>query len=241
MVKINVTEIQKSNCKIWNIEFAKKLNSKVALENLSLIADFLNRDRQNIYCAFFGTLLGFVRNQNFIDHDEDTDIALFNPNDTFILNLKKSLIQKNFYIYRDDMLVLSAMRKGEYIDFYKFYSFNGYFQSDGFIFKEELFQNFTYINLTNNLSIRIPSMANEILTILYGDTWRIPIENHHASSSRDLKNTRLNSNFNLLLYNIYNKAKKNESLIGYLANSKITRFIILVYNKTFDFLFYKKK
>ena len=38
--------------------------------------------------VFFGTLLGFIRDGNFMTHDEDTDIALINPTNDFLSDLK---------------------------------------------------------------------------------------------------------------------------------------------------------
>ena len=123
------------------MQYSKNLNCDIALENLVIISDFLSKENDIKYCLFFGTLLGFVRQEGFIAHDEDTDIALFNISEDFVARLKKKLIKEEFYIFRDTTFMLSAMKKGEYIDFHKFYKVGNYFQSEYFIFSVDLFIN----------------------------------------------------------------------------------------------------
>ena len=73
------------------MQYSENINCDIALENLVIISDFLSKENNIKYCLFFGTLLGFVRQEGFIAHDEDTDIALFNISEDFIARLKKKL------------------------------------------------------------------------------------------------------------------------------------------------------
>ena len=236
---MNVLEIKKINCEAWGVSFGKKINIKIATENLIIISEFLNNQTDDRYCIFFGTLLGFIREGDFMQHDEDTDIALINPSKVFLSDLKKILIECGFYIFRDDTFMLSGMRKGEYIDFHKFYKFNNRFQSDCFIFKEEIFEKLTDIQMNDKVAIKVPYNSKNILEILYGKSWTVPIEDHHVDPLSKLKNNRLNYKVNFILYKFYSKIKKSNSLIGSLARSNLVRFIISIYNKTFDFFFRK--
>ena len=86
---MNVFEIKKINCEAWGVSFGKKINIKIATENLIIISKFLNNQTDDRYCIFFGTLLGFIREGDFMQHDEDTDIALINPSKVFLFDLKK--------------------------------------------------------------------------------------------------------------------------------------------------------
>ena len=52
----------------------KRIDKKLATENLLLLKDILERN-QIAYVLIAGTLLGVVRENDFIDHDEDIDIA----------------------------------------------------------------------------------------------------------------------------------------------------------------------
>ena len=85
---MNVLEIKKINCKSWGVNFTNKINVDIANENLSIVSEFLNKQHFDVYCVFFGTLLGFIRDGNFMTHDEDTDIALINPTKDFLSDLK---------------------------------------------------------------------------------------------------------------------------------------------------------
>lgn len=234
---MNVLEIKKINCESWGVNFTNKINVDIANENLSIVSEFLNKQQVDVYCVFFGTLLGFIRDGNFMTHDEDTDIALINPTNDFLLGLKKKLIQENFYIFRDDTFILSGMRKGEYIDFHKFFKFNNKFQSDCFIFNEEIFEKLTDIQTDSKYTIKIPFNPKNVLEVLYGKSWTIKLEDHHVDPLSKSKNNRLNYDINLMLYKFYSKAKKSSSLLGIFARSSLVRLIINIYNKIFDFLF----
>tara|TARA_Y100000389_G_scaffold166278_1_gene170902 strand:- start:3200 stop:3919 length:720 start_codon:yes stop_codon:yes gene_type:complete len=238
-MKMNVLEIKKINCEAWGVIFSRKINVEIASENLIIATDFLNKQIENRYCIFFGTLLGFIREGNFMVHDEDTDIALINPSSFFLRNLKKKLIESGFYIFRDDTFILSGMRKGEYIDFHKFYKFYDKYQSDCFIFKEETFDKLKDLKLTNVVSTKVPFNSEEILESMYGKTWRKPIENHHVDPLSKFKNNRLNFKFNLVLYKLYTKISKSNSLLGSFVRSKFFRYFINIYNKLFDFIIKK--
>ena len=141
---MNVNEIQRTNCVAWGVQYSENLNPDISLENLVFVSDFLSKEINIKYCLFFGTLLGFVRQEGFIAHDQDTDIALFDISEDFIARLKKKLIKEEFYIFREDTVMLSVVKKGEYIDFYKFYKVGNYFQNEYFIFPVDLFLKFHY-------------------------------------------------------------------------------------------------
>lgn len=238
--KMNVLEIKKTNCKAWGLNFSRKINVNIATENLAIVSEFLNKQKDNIYCIFFGTLLGFIREGKFMTHDEDTDVALINPSDILLKDLKRKLIEHNFYIFRDDTFILSGLRKGEYIDFHKFYKFNNKFQSDCFIFEEDIFKKLNDLRLTDEVSTKVPNNPEKILENLYGQTWKTPIEDHHADPLSKFKNQRLKFKFNLILYKFYSKLKNSNSLIGSFARSKFIRCLVNIYNKIFDYLVIKR-
>lgn len=238
---MNVAEIKRINCYAWNIEFNKKINIQIASENLKTVSNFLNEGNRDNYCVFFGTLLGFIREGDFIEHDEDTDIVLINPSNFFLLEFKKKLIEWDFYIFRDDTFLFSVMKKGEYIDFYKFYKFNNKYQSGSFIFDRNILEKLNFIRIKEKFDIKIPNNPKEVLEILYGKSWKVSLEDHHADPLFKQKNNRLNYKLNLLLYRFYSKIKKHNTLFGILMRSNLIRFIIKIYNKLFDFIFGKNQ
>ena len=98
----------------------KKINIEIATENLILLKSIL--DQHNIkFGLIAGTLLGAIREKDFIHHDEDIDLFLLNEQRQKFLNLIPILVKAGFEIARYDRRgLLSIIRKGEYIDFYFF-------------------------------------------------------------------------------------------------------------------------
>jgi phosphorylcholine metabolism protein LicD len=234
---MNVNEIKRTNCAAWGVQYSENLNPNIALENLVIISVFLSKEINIKYCLFFGTLLGFVRQEGFIAHDQDTDIALFNVSEEFIACLKKKLIREEFYIFRDDTDMLSAMRKGEYIDFHKFYKVGSYFQNVYFIFPVDLFIKFIDVELANGHKVNIPEDSTKILELIYGKTWRTPLESHHASGLSSGKNSRLNFKPYLMLYKFYIKGMSSNTPLRFIVNIRFTRLIVIIINSVFDFIY----
>ena len=237
MINSPVNDIKRKNCAAWGVQYSENLNCDISLENLVIISDFLSKEINIKYCLFFGTLLGFVRQEGFIAHDQDTDIALFDISEDFIARLKKKLIKEEFYIFRDDTVILSAMKKGEYIDFYKFYNVGNYFQSEYFIFPVDLFIKFIDVELADGHKVKIPEDSTKILELLYGETWRTPLKSHHASGLINGKNSRLNFKLYLILYNFYIKGMTSETPLRFIMNNRFTRLIVIIFNSVFDFIY----
>jgi len=69
----------------------------------------------------FGTLLGAVREHDFIVHDKDTDVALFGSECTFIHKLDALMRELGFVTTRNWPGLISWERNKEYIDCYQFH------------------------------------------------------------------------------------------------------------------------
>jgi hypothetical protein len=181
----------------------KKIDLNIAKENLFLFQSIM--DRNNLtWGIFFGTLLGAVRERNFIEHDEDIDIyLLYEERDAFLrlLILFKSY---GFDLVRYDGEILSLMRKNEYIDLY-------FFKRKlklGFI-KVRVFCNeyeYIAINLENpvrqsflGLNISMPDNPESVVREIYGKNWKIPLINKHSEPNTVYKKI---SNSSILIKNL---------------------------------------
>jgi lipopolysaccharide cholinephosphotransferase len=157
----------------------KKMDLDIARENLSLFQSIIEKSSVK-YGLIFGTLLGAVREQNFIKHDEDIDIyVLLEERDQFLRLLFK-FKDLGLQLVRIQSDMLSLMRQNEYIDVYFFrvkYKLG--------IWKRRVFTNeYEYAaehfekpikQMFLGMNIYIPKNSQKLVRKIYGKNWRIPI------------------------------------------------------------------
>lgn len=152
----------------------KQINKEIALENLSVLKDVL--ERRNIgYQLTFGTLLGAIRDNDFITHDEDIDLLLMEEDKLAVFDALAELKDLCFDVARYDRRgLLSIYRKGEYIDFY-FYTNrgDGSLYCSGSILPSEVVEKTMYYNF-KGLNVKIPVEYKKFLLCVYGENWRTP-------------------------------------------------------------------
>lgn len=174
----------------------KQIDRDIAFENLKVVIRVLRESGIRVSPAY-GTLLGIIRENNFIEWDEDIDL--------FILSEDKDKLLNAFWTMRDEGLVLvrearcghlfSVMRNGEYIDFYIMDKISpevrtGY--GDLFMLEKHLTNLIDYD--FRGLTISVPRQYEECLEFLYGD-WRTPVKYANFEMSKAaIKKTQLKNN-----------------------------------------------
>ena len=163
----------------------KQIDREIAFENLKIVIKVLLNAGIRVSPAY-GTLLGIIRENNFIEWDEDIDL--------FILNEDKDKLLNAFWQMQDEGLMLvrvercdhlySVMRKGEYVDFYIMDNISpeirtGY--GDLFMFEKYLTDLIDWD--FRGLTISVPREYEQCLEFLYGD-WRTPVKYANFNLSR---------------------------------------------------------
>lgn len=151
----------------------KKIDRAVAFENLKELAVLL--DRFGIQSGLvFGTLLGIIRENDFIEWDEDIDM--------YILKEQEDLFRSSLWDFRDAGFELvrydrrglySLMKDGEYIDFYVMRKASENVRTTGASFMFEKYIRDTVAYDFKGITLQIPRDYEEYLEFAYGD-WRTP-------------------------------------------------------------------
>lgn len=155
----------------------KQINKDIAAENLHLVKKILDSNEIPFQLAF-GTLLGAIREHDFITHDEDIDLAILDEYRTKFLSVIPQMMETGFRVCRYDRRdLLSIMRNGEYIDFYFFRPYepdNQFVYSSGCIGYMSIYtQSIPYT--FKGEEYMIPQEYIKFLRISYGDNWQTPV------------------------------------------------------------------
>ena len=92
----------------------KKLVKKNALENIIILRNILNKTKIR-WGLVYGTLLGAVREKDFISYDEDIDTYVFYEDLDKLINLLYKFKEHGFEVARyEKKAILTIIRKNEY-------------------------------------------------------------------------------------------------------------------------------
>lgn len=141
------------------------LDKNIAKENLLLMKNIFEKNNLFFY-LIGGTLLGAIRDKDFIDYDNDTDIRIYYRDIPLMVKCVPELIKVGLEPLRISEGEISFVRNNEYIDI----EFLREHEESRFT---EKFDKITFCESEFN----IPQYVDEYLTICYGD-WRVKSKNH---------------------------------------------------------------
>ncbi|NMC99442.1 MAG: glycosyltransferase family 4 protein [Bacteroidales bacterium] len=187
--------LDKTNNQYYNILDTLPLNNPIekisAYENLCILKEVL--DSASIpFILFFGTLLGALREHDFISHDYDTDIVVLEPYKYMFIAIIPELERKGLILARTtkEDRVISLYRNNAYMDiyfatikriglYYKWYI-------DYSTVKKDYLLYYKTINF-KGLELSIPEKSEKILKRFYGKDWNIPKIDYEANPDYYMK------------------------------------------------------
>lgn len=174
--------------------------SSLLRENFQEVLKIIYNSQLNKYDLWldFGTLLGFYRENDFINHDLDMDFGIIiNDYDDF-LEKEKYLIKKGFsrtkeFYYKNRLVELSYSYKGLNVDFIVYRRKADVIESDTIFFmtnalgKPTRYEVYNYSLPFSELEeynfkaveIKVPNNAREYLSKLYGEDFEVPNTNYN--------------------------------------------------------------
>lgn len=196
---------------VKNLPLIKKLNEKANIELDSTRSRLLKENFEEILNIVysselkkydiwldFGTLLGYYRERDFINHDLDMDFGIIIPNYADFLVVEKELLDKGFqrtkeFYFDKNLVELSYNYKGLNVDFILYKKDSNKISSDTIFYMTNALGNPTRYEVYHyelpfngveecnfkNTIVKIPGNVEEYLSNLYGEDFRVPNTNYN--------------------------------------------------------------
>ena len=165
--------------KLWT-----KINIQQSTSNLLTTIDVLE-NLEIKYCLVFGTLLGIYRDGDLIEHDTDTDIAVWIKEESKLIKTVEKMEENELMLTRFDRNIISFTRGGDYIDLYLYRRKNDELnelcciETWGTLTPSDFLKNNTV--RFNDRDLACPTNPEDHFQKLYGSDWNIPIKGKHAN------------------------------------------------------------
>jgi len=163
------------------------LDKKVAKNNLLLFREIFYKNGLEFF-LLYGTLLGAIREKNFIEYDSDIDVGIFERDKDKLLKIIPILLDNGFKLIRtkkpDDLVTF--MKDDEYIDIGIFREEDEFYKYQNNYIKKELLEEFIYIDFLAQKFL-VPKNYEKLLVSWYGKNWNIPIQNFPALADKGFK------------------------------------------------------
>lgn len=158
---------------------SKVINKSIAKENFFIFKKIMDKNNLKFILAY-GTLLGAIREKDFITHDEDIDVIMLNEDRDNFIELLFKFREVGLEVVRNRDDLISIIRDDEYIDIYFFKKWGMGLRKNGKYRTKEtfLFETKKYSFLGKEFDI--PKDYIGYLEYHYGPDWNIPKKHAHS-------------------------------------------------------------
>ena len=157
----------------------------VAKNNLLDIKDIFDENKL-VFWLIYGTLLGAIRDHNFISFDGDTDIGIYEENRSDFIKVIPMIIDKGFDLIRISQAedLVTFMRDDEYIDIGIFreesdVNGNKYYSYQNHKEYHPSFEELVDLKFLGR-KFKISKFSYDLLSRWYGNDWKIKKRNFPA-------------------------------------------------------------
>ena len=154
----------------------KPIDKEKAFENLCLFKEIAEKYSFKFFFVY-GTLLGAIREKDFIDHDEDIDLGADFKDVNVFLSMLFELRDNGFEVARwDDRGLITIIRNNEYIDFYFFKKYNDKLSENcGEPLPTKFIENQKVLDF-KGVGFNVPADTEGAAEFWYGKDWRTPVK-----------------------------------------------------------------
>ena len=153
----------------------KPIDKDKAFNNLCLFKKIADKNNFRFILAY-GTLLGAVRERDFIEHDEDIDLAASCSDKELFLSMLFELRDNGFEVARwDSRGLMTIIRDNEYIDIYFFKKHNPKLSINSGMPLPTKFLADTAAITFKGVDFDAPADTTDALEFWYGKDWQTPV------------------------------------------------------------------
>lgn len=152
-----------------------QINKEVAINNLSVIASYLDRIGIN-WGPAFGTLIGIVRNDDFLQWNPVFDVYILKEDEERFKDVLWLLKASDFDLVRYERRGLYYLRRnGEFVKVFVLHKISSDVRhTGGSDFIQEKFLQNTVKWVFKGIAVNVPQDVDEYLTFRYGKDWVKP-------------------------------------------------------------------